>query len=100
MAIEGLKDLSQLTVVELYAFYVDVAESDSDWRRSAMYGDTPPPAGHSVFRPLPFEVFVERFQAAQKSVGGEAILRQRLSRQAAAYRDDINSSVTRYQQAA
>ena len=100
MAIEGLKDLAQLSVVELYAVYVDIAESDLNWRRRAMYGDTQPLAGHSVFRPLPFEVFVERFHAAQKTTDGEAILRQRLSRQAAAYRVDIDIAVTRFQQAA
>ncbi len=47
MAIEGLQDLSQLTVEELYAVYVDIAESDLIWRRRAMYGDTQPPPGHS-----------------------------------------------------
>jgi hypothetical protein len=100
MAIEGLQDLSQLTVEELYAVYVDVAESDSNWRRKAMYGDTQPPPGHFKFRPLPFSHFQQRFLAAQSTVGGEARLRQRLSRQAAAYRVDVDSAVTRIQQAA
>lgn len=100
MAIEGLPDLSQLTVLELYAVYVDVAESDFDWRRKAMYGDTQPPPGHSEFRPIPFDLFHQRFLAAQNTVGDETRLRQRLSRQAAAYRVDVESAVTRIQQAA
>jgi hypothetical protein len=100
MAIEGLHDLSQLSVTELYAVYVDIAESDFNWRRKTMYGDTPPTSGHSEFRPLPFDLFHQRFLAAHSTVGGEARLRQRLSRQAAAYRVDIDSAVTRLQQAA
>ncbi len=100
MAIEGLQDLSQLTVVELYAVYVEIAKSDFKWRRKAMYGDTQPPPGHSEIRPLPFDLFHQRFLAAQTTVGGESRLRQRLSRQAAAYRVDVNSAVTRIQQAA
>lgn len=100
MAIEGLQDLSELTVLELYAVYVDVAESDLNWRRKAMYGDTRPPSGHSEFRPLPFDLFLQRFLAVQTTAGGEARLRQRLSRQAAAYRVDVDSAATRIQQAA
>lgn len=100
MAIEGLQDFSQLSVAELYAIYVDVAESDLNWRRKAVYGDAQIPPGHSEFRPLPFAVFDQRFMAAQNTVGGEARLRQRLSRQAAAYRIDVASAVSRIQQAA
>ena len=100
MAIEGLQDLSLLTVEELYAVYVDVAASDSDWRRKTMYGDTQPPPGHSEIRPLPFDLFHQRFLVAQGTAGGEARIRQRLSRQAAAYRVDVESAVTRIQQAA
>ena len=100
MAIEDLQDLSHLTVVELYAIYVDVAESDLNWRRKAMYGNTQPPPGHSALRPLPFELFDQRFVAAQSASGGEARLRQRVSRQAAAYRIDVASAVSRIQQAA
>lgn len=100
MAIEGLQDLSQLTVVELYMVYVGVAESDFNWRRRAMYGDTPPPPGHCEFRPLPFNLFRHRFLAAQSTVGGDTRLRQRLSRQAAAYRVDVDFAATHIQQAA
>ena len=100
MAIEGLHDLSQLSVTELYAVYLGIAESDFNWRRKAMYGDTPPPQGHFKFRPLPFNLFQQRFLATHNTVGGEARLRQRLSRQAAAYRVDVESAVTRLQQAA
>lgn len=100
MAIEELHDLTQLNVAELYAVYIGVAESDLNWRRRTMYGDTPPPPGHAEFRPLPFELFQQRFQAAQNTVGGDSRLRRRLSRQAAAYRVDVHAAVTRLQQAA
>jgi hypothetical protein len=100
MAIEDLHDVSHLSVVELYAVYVGIAESDLNWRRRAMYGDTQPPPGHSEFRPIPFDLFDQRFMAAQNTVGGETRLRQRLSRQAAAYRVDIDAVVSRIQQAA
>ena len=100
MAIEGLQDFSHLSLAQLYAIYVQVAESDLNWRRKAMYGDTQIPPRHSEFRPLPFDVFGQRFMAAQNTVGGEARLRQRLSRQAAAYRIDVASAVSRIQQAA
>jgi hypothetical protein len=99
MAIEGLNDLSSLSVRELYAVYRGIAESDLKWRLRTMYGDKSP-VGRAEFRPLPFELFHERFVAAQGLDRGESMLRERLSRQAAAYRVDVDSAIARLQQAA
>jgi hypothetical protein len=98
MAIEGLNDLSSLDMNELYAVYRQIAESDIDWRLRTMYGDRRPPA-HS-FRPLSFEVFRQRFEAACRLEQGESMLRERLSRQAAAYRVDVDLAISGLQRAA
>ena len=100
MAIEGLYDLSDLSVHELYAVYRAIAESDLKWRLRTMYGDTLPPQGNAEFRPLPFSLFHQRFIAAQGFEGGESMLRQRLSRQAAAYQVDVDQAVACLQQQA
>ena len=99
MAIEGLYDLSSLSVRELYAVYRGIAESEQNWRLRTMYGDTLP-EGRAEFRPLPFEIFYQRFVAAQGLERGESMLRERLSRQATAYRVDVDSAIARLQQAA
>lgn len=90
MAIESLRDLSKLSVTELYSVYVAIARADHRWRIQALYGDQARPAGHSEFRPLPMVHFLDRFAAAEKVPGGERSFRGRLARQAAAYRIDID----------
>lgn len=85
VAIKGLEDLVGLDVDQLYAVYLGIARADWNWRRMATYGKAEPPPGHAQFRPLPFAVFEQRMVAAEQTVGGGSVLRQRLSRQAAAY---------------
>lgn len=99
MAIEGLYDLSSLDVAELYAVYRAIAESDMNWRLRTMYGDRKPNRQFE-FRPLSFELFQERFEAACQLEHGESMLRERLSRQAAAYRVDVGLTIARLQRAA
>lgn len=100
MSINLLHDLSPLDANELYAVYLAIALADHHWRARAMYGDTKPPTGHSIFRPLSSNQFAARMSAAQRFAGGESLLRQRLSRQAAAYRVDVNAELLRIRQAA
>lgn len=100
MAIESLKDLSSLSLTELYTVYVAIAKADHRWRIRAMYGDQARPQGHSEFRPLPMHHFAERFAAAEKIVGGDRSLRGRLARQAAAYKIDVDSELRRLRVAA
>lgn len=99
MAIGGLNDLSSLDVTELYAVYRGIAESDMNWRMRTMYGDGKPEPKQE-FRPLPFDVFQERFRAACGLENGEAMFRERLARQAAAYRVDVDLTLSRPQRAA
>ncbi len=96
MAIHSLPDLTSLSINELYNVYLLIARADHHWRIAALYGKQPRPAGHSEFRPLPWEHFSERFAIAQSIVGGEMSLRNRLARQAAAYRIDIDTELRRY----
>jgi hypothetical protein len=100
MPISPVHNLSLLDSNELYAVYQAIALADHHWRARAMYGDTTPPTGHSVFRPLSREQFVARLSAARTFAGGELLLRRRLSRQAAAYRVDVNEELARICQAA
>ncbi len=93
MAIQSLQDLSGLSLSELYTVYLAIARADHQWRIRAMYGDQARPIGHSVFRPLPLAHFAQRLEAAQGIMGGEQSLRGRLSRQAAAYRIDIQAEL-------
>src|SRR6056297_825740 len=71
VAIRGLRDLSNLSLGQLYAVYVGVAKADWNWRRRAAHGSVEPPPGHSGFRPLPFAVFEHRVQAAQTLAHGD-----------------------------
>ncbi len=100
MSISLLHDFSVLDLNELYAVYVAIARADHQWCARAMYGDTTPPFGHSIFRPLSQNQFTARLTAAQELAGGESLLRQRLSRQAAAYRVDVEAELSRTCQAA
>lgn len=100
MSINPLHDLSRLDVNELYAVYLAIARADHQWRARAMYGEATPPRGHSIFRPLSREQFAGRLTAAQRMAGGESMLRQRLSRQAAAYGVDIEKVLIGERQAA
>lgn len=96
MAIESLEDLSSLSIAELYAVYVAIARADHHWRMRALYGDQTRPAGHSEFRPLSMVHFENRLVTAREVVGGEASLRARLARQAAAYQIDVPSELRCY----
>ena len=100
MPINPVQDFSRLDSSELYVVYRAVARADHQWRARAMYGDTTPPTGHNVFRPLSREQFAARLSAARECAGGESLLRQRLSRQAAAYQVDVNEELARICQAA
>ncbi len=92
MAFTGLQDLSGYSVKQLYDVYMAVAEADWKWRRTAVYGATEPPPGHAMFRPLSFDVFAQRIETAGTMEDGDASLRDRLARQAAAYRVDVVAS--------
>ena len=95
MPFESLHDLSTLSSDELYMVYLAIARADHQWRVRALYGDTAPPAGHNEFRPLSRELFSERLATAKTMVGGESVLRQRLSRQAAAYGVNVEAELSR-----
>lgn len=100
VAINGLKDLSNLSVAQLYSVYLGVAHADWMWRRSAAYGVAEPPTGHATFRPLAFGVFEQRVAVANSQFPGDDSLRARLARQAAAYRVDIDAAVASHSKAA
>ena len=100
MPINPLHDLSGLDSNELYVIYLAIARADHQWRSSAMYNNATPPVGHSVFRPLTIQQFDDRLLAARSLAGGESMLRQRLSRQAAAYGVDVDYEISRIRQAA
>ncbi len=78
VAINGLKDLSNLSVAQLYSVYLGVAHADWMWRRSAAYGVAEPPTGHATFRPLAFGVFEQRVAVANSQFPGDDSLRARL----------------------
>ncbi|MGB7325307.1 MAG: hypothetical protein WBD31_10590 [Rubripirellula sp.] len=96
----GLQDLSKLSVTQLYAVYLGIARADWKWRRTAVYGAAAPPPGHASFRPLTFDVFQERMATASSVLRGDESLRARLSRQAAAYRVDVDAAISSHSQAA
>ena len=79
----------------LYAVYLEVAKRDHRLRVQALYGKQSPPPGHTPLRPLPLEHFVQRFQAAQASSGGEVAFRRQLARWAKVYGVDCISVVSR-----
>ncbi len=100
MPIQALHDLSNLTVDELYAVYQAIARADHHLRTEALYGKADPPPGHFEHRPLPRVDFSERFRLAERIVGGEAMFRSRLARQAVAYQIDVPTLVERLRAAA
>ena len=100
MAFDKLADLSDLSCGQLYVVYLAIARSDHHWRLRARYGQATPPSGHAEFRPLAEAQFVDRLQKAQTIAGGEAILRGRLARQAAAYQVDVAAELAQLQRAA
>lgn len=100
MPIELQHDLSSLNLSELYTVYLAIALADHKWRVRTMYGDVAPLAGHHEFRPLAIEQFDARIDSARTMVGGESLLRQRLARQASAYRVDVDTELSRMRQAA
>jgi len=80
-------DVSDLCVDRLYDLYLAIAQSDHAFRMQAMYGETPPPTGHCVFRPLSRETFTQRvlnYDSLENGAIGRS-LRQRLARQAFVY---------------
>ncbi|TWU58446.1 hypothetical protein Poly51_12240 [Rubripirellula tenax] len=93
MAINGLQDLSKLSIAQMYAVYLSIARADWMWRRAAVYGVAEPPPGHAAFRPLAYEVFEQRMNLASTVFRGDQSLRDRLSRQAAAYRVDVQAAI-------
>ncbi|MCG8648925.1 MAG: hypothetical protein MI861_03785 [Pirellulales bacterium] len=100
MPIDSLRDLSDLTLNELYSVYLAIALADHRWRIQTLHGDHTPPVGQAEFRPLSIEQFHARLEAAQRIVGGETMLRDRLARQAAAYHVDIDAQLDPLRQAA
>jgi hypothetical protein len=69
----------------LYSIYLEIAKRDHACRIAALYGKHQPPAGHTPFRPLPFEHFEARLRSASLMSGGEDIFRRQLARQAHVY---------------
>ena len=100
MAIQPLANLADLSIAELYRVYLAIARSDHKWRVQAVYGNGDPPAGHCELRPIAYEQFEERFAKAQSLVQGEQLFRQRLARQAAAYRVDVTAELASIRKAA
>ena len=100
MPLNSLYDLSDLSSSELYAVYLAIARADHSWRVQTLCGDAEPPAGHLVFRPLSVQQFHNRLETASTMADGQSMLRQRLSRQAAAYGIDVASELSRLRQAA
>lgn len=100
MAIESLPDLSGLSVGELYAVYLAVANADHQWRLQALYGTAEPPLGHSELHQLPITEFENRFHLAQSIAHGEEMMRARIARQAAAYKINVSDVLARLRQAA
>ena len=91
---------SPLSLNDLYAVYLEVARRDHAWRISAMYGQTPPPAGHSPLRLLPFEDFRERYEAALRVPGGHAVFEGQMLRRARAYGVDVQAALGNTRRAA
>ena len=100
MAIDTLVDLSGLSVDELYAVYLAIAQSDHQWRLRTLYGEQLPPRGHNEFRPLSEQQFQQRLDMARTIPEGESLLRQRLARQAAAYDVNVRQATTQLRGAA
>ena len=98
MPLDSLVDLSGLNGTELYAVYLAIARADHRWRVDTLHGDPARPM--SEFRPLTMEQFDARLAAAGTMAGGETMLRERLSRQAAAYGVDITLELSRVRSAA
>lgn len=100
MPIDTLHDLTDLSSTELYVVYLAIARADHRWRVRTLYGDAERPAGHTEFRPLSNEQFEARLEVAKTLTNGESMFRQRLSRQAAAYRVDVGDELYRLRPAA
>lgn len=73
------------SVHDLYRVYLEVAERDHACRIQALYGQQPPPPGHTPYRPLPLHHFEARLQSACAMPGGERLFRQQLARWAHVY---------------
>ncbi len=100
MAIDSLHDLSDLNTRELYAVYLAIAVADHRWRERTMFGQSGAPSDHFAFRPLSIDQFADRMECARTLVGGEAMMRNRLARQAAAYEVDVHEELSRIRYAA
>ena len=100
MSIESSDDLLTLSVEELYAVYLAIAEQDHIWRMQSLYGGALPPQVHSLPRALERDEFEQRISKARTFVGGELMLRQRLARQASAYNVDVRAVISQYRQVA
>jgi len=73
------------SIRDLYAVYLEIAKQDHACRIAALYGKQLPPAGHTPFRPLPFEHFEARYKAVLDVPAGDEIFRKQLARQARVY---------------
>lgn len=102
MAIGPLMDVSSFTVDEIYDLYYAIAEKDHAFRLQSLYGADAPPAGHCEFRPLTRDAFMQRVRHYDSLDGGQISrsLRERLSRQAAAYAVEYQATQVQISRAA
>lgn len=77
----------------LYRIYLEIAAKDHRCRIQALYGIETPPAGHTPYRPLPMQHFVDRFEVAKSMPNGELIFRKQLARLARVYGVDCVAAV-------
>lgn len=77
----------------LYAVYLEVAACDHRCRVAALYGTHEQPTGHTPFRPLRFDDFVQRYESSCLIVGGEDVFRRQLARWAKVHGIDCVTAV-------
>jgi hypothetical protein len=82
------------SVAVLYQIYLEIAEKDHRCRIQALYGKLTPPTGHTPYRPLPMDHFIDRFEAAKNIPNGEVVFRKQLARLACVYGVDCLATVT------
>jgi hypothetical protein len=78
----------------LYQIYLAISAKDHRCRIQALYGKQTPPTGHTPYRPLPMDHFIDRFETAKSIPNGEMIFRKQLARLACVYGVDCLATVT------
>jgi hypothetical protein len=95
MPIQLRHDLSDLTAEQLFKIYLAIADADRRWRIRSSHGDQQPADRCCDWSPLRREQFLQRVEQSRLVAQGEQMLRQRLARQAATYRVDVESVLRR-----